>query len=139
MRLRSALAASMLLTSCSQISFDNQDAVDGTYVLRRVRNSNPPVLLDDRTVAFTVASGVLTLGAKGEWSEVLTGTVTENGQTVPRQLTESGSWTLRRPYVELVRTDGATAYVGEFSVISGPKLDLQRPMFSKSTLYVYAR
>ena len=117
MRLRVALFAIVLLAACSGISFENQSAVEGTYTLSSVRGLSLPVELDDRPVPFTVTSGVLTLGSNGDWSEVLTGTALENGQSVSRQLTESGRWTLRNPNVEIVRADGAIAYSGSFSVI----------------------
>jgi hypothetical protein len=82
---------------------------------------------------------VLTLAANGDWTEVLTGTTVENGQTVTKTLTETGRFTLRTPYLELQRSDGAIAYSGTFSSPSGPKLDLQRPVRSTFNLYVYAR
>jgi hypothetical protein len=40
-------------------------------------------------------------------------------------LTETGRWTLRSGSVEVVRADGALAYSGAFSVLSGPKLELK--------------
>jgi hypothetical protein len=139
MKIRVALFTTVLLASCSSISFENQDAVDGTYTLRSVRGQSLPLALDDRSVPFTVTSGVLTLAANGDWSEVLTGTITENGQTVPKQLTEGGRWTLRNPYVEIRRDDGPIAYSGSFSILIEPKLDLARPASSSTRHYVYVR
>jgi len=139
MRIRVSLLATLLLAACSGISFENQDAVEGTYTLSSVRGLPLPVALDDRTIPFTVTSGVLTLGSNGDWSEVLTGTATENGQSVSKQLSETGRWTLRNPYVEIVRADGALAYSGSFSVIMAPKLELMRPAFSTTRYYVYSR
>ena len=139
MRIRVALLATVLLASCGSISFENQDAVDGTYTLRSVRGQSLPLALDDRSLPFTVTSGVLSLASNGDWSEVLTGTITENGQVVQKQLTEGGRWTLRNPYVEIRRADGPVAYSGEFSIILEPKLDLARPAFSSTRHYVYVR
>lgn len=139
MRIRVVLAVSLLLAACGGISFENQNAVEGTYTLRSVNGQPLPLALNDRPVQFTVASGTLTLTASGAWSEVLTGTSIENGQTVSRQLTEGGSWTLQHPHVELVRADGYLTYFGDFSVLSGPKLDLQRPVYSTVARYIYAR
>ena len=136
---RTLVIPALLLVACSGISFDNQNAVEGTYTLRSVQGEPLPLALDDRPVPFTVTSGVLTLASNGDWSEVLTGSTTENGQAVPKQLTEGGRWTLRNPYVEIVRADGPLAYSGSFSVLSGPKLDLARPRFSTTRQYVYAR
>jgi len=139
MGIRVALFATLLLAACKGISFENQDAVDGTYTLSSVRGLPLPADLDDRPMPFTVTSGVLSLSSNGDWSEVLTGTTTESGQVVAKQLVEGGRWTLQDPYVELVRADGVRAYFGSFSVISGPKLDLMRPTFSSTRSYVYAR
>jgi hypothetical protein len=139
MRIRVALFAAVFLGGCSGISFENQDAVDGTYSLRSVQGQSLPLALDDRSMPFTVTSGVLSLASNGDWSEVLTGTTTENGQVVQKQLTEGGRWTLRNPYVEIRRADGAVAYSGSFSVFSEPKLDLARPAFSSTRHYVYVR
>ena len=74
-----ALAVTLLLAACSGISFDNERKVEGTYTLRSVNKQPPPLTLDDRDVLLAVTSGVLTLKPNGEWSEVLTGTITENG------------------------------------------------------------
>ena len=139
MKIRIVLFASMLLAACRGISFENQNAVDGTYTLSSVRGLPLPVELDDRPVPFTVTSGVLSLASNGDWSEVLTGTTTENGQVVPKQLTEGGRWTLQNPYVEMVRADGVRTYSGSFSVIIAPKLELMRPAFSTTRYYVYER
>jgi hypothetical protein len=139
MKIHVALFATVLLASCGSISFENQDAVDGTYTLRSVQGQSPPLALDDRSVPFTVTSGVLSLASNGDWSEVLTGTIIENGQTVPKQLTEGGRWTLRNPYVEIWRGDGALVYSGSFSILIEPKLDLARPAFSSTRHYVYVR
>jgi hypothetical protein len=139
MRIHVALFASVLLASCGSISFENQDAVDGTYTLRSVQGLSLPLALDDRSVPFTVTSGVLTLASNGDWSEVLNGTTTENGQAVPNQVTEGGRWTLRNPYVEIRRGDGALVYSGSFSMLFEPKLDLARTAFSSTRHYVYVR
>jgi hypothetical protein len=139
MRMIGLSIVALLLAACSGISFENVNTPEGTYTLRSVNGQPLPVTLDDRAVALTVSGGVLTLAASGEWSEVLTGTTIENGQTVSRQLSETGRWTLRNPYVELTRTDAALAYAGSFSVISGPKLELQRPVRQPYPVYVYAR
>jgi hypothetical protein len=139
MRIRVSVLAIVLLTACGGISFENQNAVDGTYTLRSVQGQPLPLALDDRLAPFTVTSGVLTLASNGDWSEVLTGTITENGQTVPKQLTEGGRWTLRNPYVELRRGDGPVAYSGSYSILIEPKLDLARPAFSSTRHYVYVR
>lgn len=132
-------AGLVLLAACGNISHDNRNAIEGTYTLFRVHDSPLPTALDDRIVAFTVQSGVLTLQSSGEWSEVLTGTTTDNGQTVPKQLTEGGRWTVRMLEVELVRDDGALSYTGTFSVTGGDALDLQRPAFASTRRYVYVR
>src|SRR6185503_18170796 len=97
MKVRLVLFASLLVAACGGISFENQNAAEGTYTLRSVQGQSLPLALDDRPVPFTVTSGVLTLASNGDWSEVLTGTTTENGQVVPKQLTEAGRWTLRTP------------------------------------------
>lgn len=139
MTIRVALFAIVLLAACRGISFENQDAVEGTYTLRSVQSQPLPYALPDRTMPFTVTSGVLTLASNGDWSEVLTGTTTDNGQTVPKQLTEGGRYTLRSSYLEMVRSDGALAYSGSYSVVSGPKLELVRLRTSGTGLYTYAR
>ena len=139
MRVRAGLFAALLLAACRGISFENENAVDGIYALKSVRGLPLPVELDDRPVPFTVTSGVLSLASNGDWSEVLTGTTTENGQVVPKQLTEGGRWTLQNPYVEIMRADGVRAYSGSFSVILAPKLELMRPAFSSTRYYVYER
>ena len=139
MKILFVLLATLLLAACSGISFENQNAVDGTYTLSSVRGLPLPVELDDRPAPFTVTSGVLSLASNGDWSEVLTGTTTEGGQVVSKQLTEGGRWTLQSPYVELMRADGVRAYSGSFSVITAPKLELMRPAFSTTRHYVYTR
>jgi hypothetical protein len=138
-RMRVATAGLVLLSACGNISHDNGNAVEGTYTLFRAHDSPLPTALDDRIGAFTVQSGVLTLQSTGEWSEVLTGTTTDNGQTVPKQLTEGGRWTIRQLEVELVRDDGALSYFGTFSVAGGDALDLLRPAFASTRHYVYVR
>ena len=139
MGIRVALFATLLLAACRGISFENEDAVEGMYSLRSVQSQPLPVPLADRTVAFTVTSGVLTLAPSGLWTEVLSGTTTENGQTVPKTLMEGGRYTLRNSNVEMMRSDSALAYSGSFSVSSGPKLELVRLPQSGTGLYTYAR
>jgi len=138
-RTRVVVAASMLLAACRGITFDNQNQIVGTYTLRSVNGLPLPRALDDRTVQFILTRGELTLAAGGKWSEVLIGNGTENGQAVLNQVIETGQWTLRNSHVEILRFDGGLAYSGEFSVLSGPKLELQRPVRSTFVRYVYAR
>ena len=138
-RALAATVAALCLAACNGISFANESQVEGTYTLRSVNGQAPPVAPGDRTVAITVTSGVLKLSSNGDWSEALSGTSIENGQTTQRAVNEEGHWMLRAPYVELVRSDGATAYSGAFSSIYGPKLELQRVGWGRAVLYVYAR
>ena len=133
------LAAAVATTACSGISFENDNQVEGVYTLRSVNSRPLPLDLDDRAEAINLSSATLTLSANGEWTEALTGSATQDGQPVQKVLLESGRWSLRAPYVELQRSDGAISFSGVFSSLSGPKLELQRPVRSRANLYVYAR
>ena len=134
-----ALAVTLLLAACSGISFDNERKVEGTYTLRSVNKQPPPLTLDDRDVLLAVTSGVLTLKPNGEWSEVLTGTITENGQSVPKVLTDGGQSTSSRslPRVDLTRSDGRVVFSGSFWPYDGGVLELRR--VDRQTLDVYQR
>ena len=136
---RVMMVVALFVVACRGISFANDADVGGAYTLRTVNGQALPVALGDRTVALNVSSGVLTLTPDGDWSEQLTGTTSENGQTVARSITETGRWSMRAPYLELIRADGAVAYSGAFSSSFGPKLELQRIAFGRAVLYVYAR
>jgi hypothetical protein len=133
------VAVSSLLAACSGISYNDQNKVEGTYTLRSVNGQPLPLLLDDRTVQFTVTRGELTLAANGEWFEALSGTGAQNGQAVAIDVIETGRWTRRSSHVEMIRFDGALDYSGEYSILSGPKLELQRPVRSTFARYVYTR
>lgn len=139
MRMTATAALVIGLPACTSISVDNGSGIEGRYALRQAHGSDLPTALDDRIVIFTVDSGTLSLESSGEWSEVLTGTSVENGQALPKQLTEGGRWTHRFLDVELERGDGALAYSGRFSVLGGGTLNLLRRARAGGRSYTYMR
>jgi hypothetical protein len=125
------------LAACSGISFEDQNKVEGTYTLRSILGAPLPYALGDGQSAI-ITSGVLTLEGDGDWSEVLSYTIPENGQLVSKVSSDGGRWVLRNPNVELLASSGG-AYYGTYSNLNGPKLELARPVPRQQSLYVYTR
>jgi hypothetical protein len=134
---RVMLVASVTLLGCG-ITFQNDDQVDGIYTLRSIEGRALPALLSTGPEQLTITSGVLTLEGDGDWSEVLSYTMVENGQVVPKRLDDGGRWTLRSRAVSLLGV-GGSVLDGSFSSFSGPKLDLVRYLAGRQVPVVYAR
>ena len=139
MRTLVVLMAMLTLSACNGRSSEADHQVDGPYTLLSVNRAGLPLDLGDDTTTFVVTRAQLVLSPDGQWSQTLTGTTTENGQTVPKVVVEGGQWIFSVPRVDLRQNSGAVVYSGRFSPYAGPGLELQRFAWPDAPMFIYVR
>ena len=126
-----AIALLVTATGCGDDKDPNApENIAGTYVMRTVNGSPPPVVLADLsdesgTYKLEVLSGSITLERGGAYRETHTFRETIDGEVLPpEELPESGTWVREGSAVTLRTSDGfsivATYEAGALTLAQGP-------------------